>query len=686
MRSVRTKIVLLVLFGTILSAVVVGFLSIRNTRIQVQKDSTQLMDQKLTNSRQEIDGVISRIEQSVETLADCAVNSLTDLKSFQSSTEYVDEYTAAMENTLLSAAENTQGAITAYLRYNPDFTYPTSGLFLTRDNSESAFTKLVPTDFSIYEKTDTAHVGWYYVPVENKNPTWMSPYLNENLQVYMVSYVVPLYKDGVSVGVVGMDIDFRQIQNIVDQTVIYDTGYAFLTDQSNRIMHHKSLPINEKIEDLNTNGKLDGLCEALGKESTGGVLISYEFENTNKKMAHQQLKNGMRLVLTAPLSEINASQNRLIVQILGSTVGAVALSVVISMFMIRGIVKPIEELNQAAKKIAQGHLDVTVSCQSRDEIGMLAGSIELTVRRLKEYINYIEEISHVLDEIADGNLAFELHYDYTGEFSRIKESLLHISSSLNQTLLEISQVSEQVTSGSEQVSNGAQSLSQGATEQAASVEEFSARLKEISEGVRQSAKSAREAWDLARETGLSIQESSRDMSEMTEAINQIAKTSEKINQIVKTVEDIAMQTNILALNAAVESARAGEAGKGFAVVAQEVRSLAEKVAEATKNIEVLVGNSSEAIGGGMSIVEKTGKSLEAVVEKSAAIEVKIQEIANAGNQQSSAIEEVNVGIEQISAVIQTNSATAEEDAAASQEMSGQAQVLSGLIRHFRLKP
>lgn len=402
-------------------------------------------------------------------------------------------------------------------------------------------------------------------------------------------------------------------------------------------------------------------------------------------MAYQQLRNGMQLILTAPLSEINASENRLIFLISVSAAIAAGLSALLSLFIVRGVVKPLEELNQVAGKIARGCLDLTVSCKSKDEIGTLADSLRLTVERLKQYIEYITEISGVLEEIASGNPVFELHHEYEGEFSIIKKALINISFSLNQTLLEISRASEQVTNGSEQVSLGAQSLSQGATEQAAAVQELLATVNEIADKVKLGAESAEKAYSLSLEAGSGVKDCSRNMAEMGLAIQNIADASEKINQIVKTVEDIAAQTNILALNAAVESARAGEAGKGFAVVAAEVRSLATQVNEATKNIAQLVADAASAIRTGTMIAGKTEKSLQTVVEKTMIIETKIQEIAEAGKWEAASIEQVNLGIEQISAVVQTNSVTAQEGAAASGEMSGQAQLLRNLIRKFKLE-
>lgn len=117
--------------------------------------------------------------------------------------------------------------MTCYIRYNPEFTDPTSGIFLSRDNAEGEFTAIEPTDFTMYEPTDLEHVGWYYIPVNNGGPIWMNPYMNENINVYMISYVVPLYIDGVSVGIVGMDVDFSMIQEMITGKDFFKDGYGF---------------------------------------------------------------------------------------------------------------------------------------------------------------------------------------------------------------------------------------------------------------------------------------------------------------------------------------------------------------------------------------------------------------------------------------------------------------------------
>ncbi len=361
------------------------------------------------------------------------------------------------------------------------------------------------------------------------------------------------------------------------------------------------------------------------------------------------------------------------------------LSFAFAIYIIRTINRPVKELDNVARKIAEGDLDQSITYNSRDELGTLATNFNKTVGRLRNYVNYIDEISNVLRQIAGGNLVFELTLDYEGEFAKVKQALEEISRSLNETLGQINQAADQVSSGSDQVSSGAQALSQGATQQASSIEELAATINEISTQVKDTAATANEVRRQTDQTGEQVATSNTQMQEMIAAMTEISDKSGQISKIIKTIEDIAFQTNILALNAAVEAARAGEAGKGFAVVADEVRNLASKSSEASKSTAGLIEGTVQAVEKGTEIANATAESLFAVVESTKGVVASVDKIASAADQQADSIEQVTLGIDQISSVVQTNSATAQESAAASEELSSQAQVMKSLVGRFTLR-
>ena len=360
------------------------------------------------------------------------------------------------------------------------------------------------------------------------------------------------------------------------------------------------------------------------------------------------------------------------------------LALLIVAVLIKGLTRPIYELEKTAQAISNGNIQSHVTYESRDELGTLADSFRKTSEVLSAVI---QDISYLMNEMAKGNLDIRTRAEnyYVGDFQAILGSIREMNKYLSTTLLRINDASDQVASGSDQVSSGAQGLSQGATEQASAVEQLAASINDISSQVKQTSENAKKASEQVENAGADLQISNQKMEEMIAAMSEISDRSGEIGKIIKTIEDIAFQTNILALNAAVEAARAGSAGKGFAVVADEVRNLASKSAEAAQNTTHLIEGSMQAVDNGTKIAGSTAEALLSTVESTKNAVELVEKITRAAENQANSIQEITQGMDQISSVVQTNSATAQESAAASEELSSQSQMLKELTGRFTLR-
>ena len=358
--------------------------------------------------------------------------------------------------------------------------------------------------------------------------------------------------------------------------------------------------------------------------------------------------------------------------------------VILAITISNSVVKPATEMQHASHDLAEGNLDVTITYESRDALGVLAKNMRGLTKTFK---TIIMDVEHQLESMGNGNfdVSSRAPEAYVGQFARLRTAISQLNVSVSDTLSQIDVSADQVNSGGEQVSSSAQALAQGATEQASSVEELAATISEISNQVEATAGHARNAREDNQQSHDQITICSEHMSDLMTAMRDIENKSQDISKVIKTIEDIAFQTNILALNAAVEAARAGSAGKGFAVVADEVRNLATKSQEASASTATLIEDTVRAVKEGSRLANETDEALREVVTRAERVMTAVNLISEATQEQSRDVAQVTTGIDQISSVVQTNSATAEESAAASEELSGQANLLKELVGRFTLR-
>jgi methyl-accepting chemotaxis protein len=294
----------------------------------------------------------------------------------------------------------------------------------------------------------------------------------------------------------------------------------------------------------------------------------------------------------------------------------------------------------------------------------------------------IRDASSVLQKLADRNLTARMTGAYRGEFVGMQDALNAAVTNLDQALAEVAAAAEQVAGAGGEISAGSDGLAHGAADQAASLEETTSSLTELASMAKLSAQNAAQARALAGSARDIATLGVQEMTQLSQAMDQITKSSAETAKIVKTIDEIAFQTNLLALNAAVEAARAGDAGKGFAVVAEEVRSLAIRSAEAAKNTASLIDESVRHAQSGNTFTHVVnGKLLEINTQVQNLGEV-IGEIANTSASQSDGVQQLTSAASQMNATTQTVASNAEEAASAAVELSSQAQTLQDLVNSF----
>ena len=320
----------------------------------------------------------------------------------------------------------------------------------------------------------------------------------------------------------------------------------------------------------------------------------------------------------------------------GFMAGSAWLALLFGVLVTRSVARPANLAVEAATRMANGDLTHPIPLASKDEMGVLMGTLE------------------------------------------------QMRSNLNSVVQRVRYNAESVATASEQISSGTTDLSSRTEEQASALQQTAASMEQLSSTVRQNADSALQANQLALGASQVAAQGGDVVGEVVENMRGITDSSRKISDIIGVIDSIAFQTNILALNAAVEAARAGEQGRGFAVVAGEVRSLAQRSAEAAKEIKQLINSSVESVTAGTALVDKAGATMQDVVSSIRRVTDLVGEISAASTEQSQGVSQVGEAITQMDTTTQQNAALVEESAAAAESLKRQAQELVQAVSHFKI--
>ncbi|MBX5104320.1 HAMP domain-containing protein [Rhizobium lentis] len=554
---------------------------------------------------------------------------------------------------------------------------------------------------------------WYQDAVKANAPVLTEPYTDASSGNLIISSAVPVSRDGKLAGVAASDFSLETMVKMIKEINLGGQGEAFLVNNSGQILIHPDAKLVTKT-----------LADAFPTITPmiGGSLTETEFAGKPVLVSFVPVE-GLPTVkwylgFVVDSDKAFATLNQFRIAALVATLLAVGIMIAAMAWLLHGfVIRPITAMTAAMQKLAAGDLSAAIPGEERrDQIGSMAEAVAVfkanavdrerledeaeqgrsltererrereaqKTREAAEIRNAVDALAGALGALSEGNLAHRIETPFASHLDRLRSDYNTSVAKLDAALRAVGSNAHAIDAGATEIRTAADGLARRTEQQAASVEETAAALEEITTTVKDTARRAEEAGSLVGRTRNDAEHSGEIVSKAVDAMTGIQQSSEKISSIIGVIDEIAFQTNLLALNAGVEAARAGEAGKGFAVVAQEVRELAQRSAQAAKEIEGLITTSNAQVRSGVTLVGDTGKALQSIVAQVQEISRHVEAIVIATREQSTGLAEINTAVNNMDQGTQQNAAMVEEQTAASHGLAQEAAKLMRLLAQFKL--
>lgn len=309
MKQLQRKILIVVSSSILISGLLVMCIAFSNYTRILESNSEQIMQLMCSEKRQIIDEKLLNIEQSVLTLYNFSISQINETNNLWEDEELYEEHIGRMKALIETTAIYTDGAVSVYYRLDTSIKGPMQGVWMVL-NEDGEFVQQELTDISIYEKDDIEHVGWYYIPIANGDETWMNPYYNKNMGEEIISFVMPIIKDNQVIGVVGMDISTTLLYDNAKMVQVYEKGYAFLMDSEGRFLYHPEMDSGVMEDEFDNQHAY--LYEKSLLSAEKGSVETYQWNNADKKLSSQKLRNGMIFTVCVTIEEIKEPEHKML--------------------------------------------------------------------------------------------------------------------------------------------------------------------------------------------------------------------------------------------------------------------------------------------------------------------------------------------------------------------------------------